>query len=185
MKVEDFTAYCATLERMARDVAPLAPRRWLVLDEPVLQSIGTPFFPGNPELAIEALNAVIDSTAIPARWGLHICGNTDFSIISRVGIDLFHFDAYAAWEALQLYSEDLEGFVGSGGTVALGAIPVSREEGERERARGIVQDAVRALGDLGQREVPIGPACGMRAVTIERAIEVGEMVRELIAGPSG
>ena len=68
-EVADFEDYCDRLERTARDLEPLAPHRWLVLDEPVFQSIGTPFFPGNPDLAIETVGAVINSTEISGRWG--------------------------------------------------------------------------------------------------------------------
>lgn len=179
-EVEDLSAYCGVLEGAARAIEPLAPRRWLVIDEPVFQSIGTPFFPGNPDLAIESVNALINSSSINAKWGLHVCGNTDFTIISRLDIELFHFDAYLAWDALKLYRDDLEAFVGSCGIVSPGAVPVDHEEGEGDRARAIVHDAAELLGDLGQRELPVGPACGMKAVSKERAHEVGHLIRELI-----
>jgi hypothetical protein len=182
-EVADLEAYCGRLERAARDLVPLAPRRWLVLDEPVFQSIGTPFFPGSPDLAIETVNAVINSTDIPAKWGLHVCGNTDFSMLSRLDIDLFHFDAWMAWDAIKLYREDLEAFIGSGGVVAPGLVPVGEEAGEGERTREIAHEAIETLGDMDQRELPLGPACGMKAVSIERAHQVGGLIRELLAGP--
>jgi hypothetical protein len=176
-EVTDLEAYCDRLERAARDMAPLAPRRWLVLDEPVFQSIGTPFFPGSPDLALETVNAVINSTEIPAKWGLHVCGNTDFSMLSRLDIDLFHFDAWIAWDAIKLYRSDLEGFVASGGVVAPGLVPVAPEEGEEVRTLGIARDASAVLGELGQEELPLGPACGMKAVSPERAHRVGGLMR--------
>jgi hypothetical protein len=179
-EIEDLEAYCDRLERAARDLVPLAPRRWLVLDEPVFQSIGTPFFPGSPDLAIETVNAVINSTEIPARWGLHVCGNTDFSLLSRLDIELFHFDAWMAWDAIRLYRDDLEAFVGSGGIVAPGAVPVAEEEGEGPRAMGIAREAVELLEGLGQRELPLGPACGMKAVSAERVHDVGRLIRTLV-----
>jgi hypothetical protein len=37
------------------------------------------------------------------------------------------------------------------------------------------------LGALGQVELPLGPACGMKAVSEERARDVGELVRTLIS----
>ena len=180
-EVADLEAYCDRLERAARDLLPLAPRRWLVLDEPVFQSIGTPFFPGNPDLAIETVNAVINSTSIPAKWGLHVCGNTDFSLLSRLDIDLFHFDAWMAWDAIKLYKEDLEAFVESGALVAPGLVPVGEEEGEAERTQAIARDAARLLSDLGQNELPLGPACGMKVVTAGRAHRVGELIRDAMA----
>jgi hypothetical protein len=180
-EIEDLDAYCGRLEGTARDLETLAPRRWLVLDEPLFQSIGTPFFPGNPDLAIETLEAVINSTSTTCKWGLHVCGNTDFSMISRLPIDLFHFDAYLAWDALKLYKEDLQSFVDSGGVVAPGAVPVGQEEDERQRSPEIAREALEVLGDLGQRELPIGPACGMKVVTIDRAVEVGELIRKIIS----
>lgn len=181
-EITDLDAYCARLERAARDLVPFAPERWLVLDEPVFQSIGSPFFPGNPDLAIETVNAVINSTSIPARWGLHVCGNTDFTMLSRLDIDLFHFDAWMAWDAIKLYRSDLEAFIGSGGVVAPGAVPVGEEEGEAERTVEIARDAEGFLGDLGQRMLPLGPACGMKVVTEERAHRVGELLHKLVTG---
>ncbi len=181
-EVADLEAYCARLERAARDLVPLAPVRYLVLDEPVFQSIGSPFFPGNPDLALETVNAVINSTDIPARWGLHVCGNTDFSMLSRLDIDLFHFDAWMAWDSIKLYRDDLEAFVGSGGVVAPGLVPVGEEEGEAERCPTIALDAIEVLGALGQEVLPLGPACGMKVVTEERAHRVGGLLRELVDG---
>lgn len=181
-EVADLEEYCSRLERTASELVPLAPERWLVLDEPVFQSIGTPFFPGNPDLALETVNAVINSTEIPARWGLHVCGNTDFSLLSRLDIDLFHFDAWMAWDAIKLYREDLANFVGSGGVVAPGVVPVATEEGEGERTLAIARDALRVLGDVGQTVLPLGPACGMKVVTEERACQVGELLRAIIHG---
>jgi hypothetical protein len=182
-EIADLDAYCDRLERAARDMGPLAPRRWLVLDEPLFQSIGTPFFPGSPDLALETVNAVINSTNIPAKWGLHVCGNTDFSMLSRLDIELFHFDAWMAWDAMKLYKEDLETFIGSGGIVAPGLVPVGEEAGEGERIRAIAIEAAEFLGALGQVELPLGPACGMKVVTGERAQEVGRLIRGLLTGP--
>ncbi len=179
-EIVDLEAYCDRLERAARGIAPLAPQRWLVLDEPLFQSIGTPFFPGSPDLDLETVNAVINSTDIPAKWGLHVCGNTDFSMLSRLDIDLFHFDAWMAWDAINLYKADLEAFIGSGGMVAPGLVPVGPEDAEVERTLEIAREAVTVLGDLGQRELPIGPACGMKAVSGERAHRVGELIRGAI-----
>jgi hypothetical protein len=180
-EVADLEAYCDRLERAARGLVPLAPRRWLVLDEPVFQSIGGPFFPGNPDLAIETVNAVINSTRIPAKWGLHVCGNTDFGLLARLDIELFHFDAWMAWDALKLYQTELSDFVASGRLVAPGLVPVGPEEGEAERCVAIARDAERVLGDLGQRELPLGPACGMKAVSEERADQVGLLLRDLLS----
>jgi len=180
-EITDLEAYCDRLERAARELVPLAPRRWMVLDEPLFQSIGTPFFPGSPDLALETVNAVINSTDLPAKWGLHVCGNTDFSMLSRLDIDLFHFDAWMAWDAMKLYREDLEAFVGSGGIVAPGLVPVGEEEGEAARARVIAGEAVELFAEMGQRELPLGPACGMKVVTGERAHDVGKLIRGLVS----
>ena len=179
-ELADLDAYCSDLERQARDLVPLAPRRWMVLDEPLFQSIGTPFFPGNPDLAMETMNAVINSTDLPAKWGLHVCGNTDLSMLSRLDIELFHFDAWLAWDAIKLYREDLEAFVGSGGIVSPGLVPVGHEEGEVERVQVISGEAAELLAGMGQRELPLGPACGMKVVTGERAHQVGRLIRDLI-----
>jgi hypothetical protein len=179
-EIVDLETYCAHLEDISRALEPLAPHRWLVLDEPVFQSIGSPFFPGSPDNALEAVNAVINSTTISAKWGLHVCGNTDFSMLSRLEIDLFHFDAWMAWDAIKLYKDDLEAFIGSGGVIAPGLVPVGPEEGEGERTVEIARDAAEVLGDLGQTELPLGPACGMKVVTEERAHEVGRLIRDLL-----
>jgi hypothetical protein len=179
-EITDLEAYCDRLERQAKELVPLAPRRWMVLDEPLFQSIGTPFFPGSPDLALETVNAVINSTDLPAKWGLHVCGNTDFSMLSRLDIELFHFDAWLAWDAIKLYKEDLEAFIGSGGIVSPGLVPVGQEEGEEERVRVIADEAVELLEAMGQRELPLGPACGMKVVTVERAHDVGGLIRQLI-----
>ncbi|NIP37032.1 MAG: hypothetical protein GWN18_18865, partial [Thermoplasmata archaeon] len=88
-----------------------------------------------------------------------------------------------AWDAIKLYRDDLEAFVGSGGIVAPGLVPVGEEEGEVERTMEIAREAVEVLGGMGQRELPLGPACGMRAVTVERTDRVGRLIRNLVSGP--
>jgi len=110
-----------------------------------------------------------------------VCGNTDFSMLSRLDIDLFHFDAWMAWEAIKLYRDDLEAFVGSGGVVAPGLVPVGAEDGEAVRTVEIARDAAALLGDLGQRELPLGPACGMKAVDEGRARRVGGLIRDAMS----
>ncbi len=164
-EINDLVEYCDRIEAAAKIMVPLAPERWMVLDEPLFQSIGTPFFPGKPDLAVETVNAIINSTNIQAKWGLHVCGNTDFSMISRLDIDLFHFDAWMAWDAIKLYHDDLEGFIGSGGVIAPGLVPVESEEGEVDRVVEIAREAIEVLSDLGQRMIPLGPACGMKEVS--------------------
>lgn len=182
-EIDDLMAYCDRIESAAKLMVPLAPERWMVLDEPLFQSIGTPFFPGNPDLAIETVNAVINSVDIQAKWGLHVCGNTDFSMLSRLDIDIFHFDAWVAWDAIKLYSDELEGFVGSGGLIVPGLVPVEPEDGEVDRIMEIARDVIRVLGNLGQRILPLGPACGMREVSGDRACQIGDLIRKVITTP--
>jgi hypothetical protein len=103
-------------------------------------------------------------------------------MLSRLDIDLFHFDAWMAWDAIKLYRGDLEAFIGSGGVVAPGLVPVGEEAGEDARCRAIAGEAIELLGSMGQVMMPLGPACGMKAVSEERARRVGEIIRSLV-GP--
>ncbi|HCD39333.1 MAG TPA: hypothetical protein DEQ77_11600, partial [Candidatus Omnitrophica bacterium] len=134
--------------------------------EPYLVSIGSSFFNIKTESVVGMLNDV--ALAIHqegALAGIHCCGNTDWSIVLRAGIDILNFDAYNYLDNLLLYRNELKDFSARGGILAWGIVPTASEEPLPAQAS--------LLEKMGIQEKPalITPACGLSGVSVQRAEE--------------
>ncbi|HAH19571.1 MAG TPA: hypothetical protein DCL49_01555 [Candidatus Omnitrophica bacterium] len=138
----------------------------IFIDEPYLVSIGSSFFNIKTESVVGMLNDV--ALAIHqegALAGIHCCGNTDWSIVLRAGIDILNFDAYNYLDNLLLYRNELKDFSARGGILAWGIVPTASEEPLPAQAS--------LLEKMGIQEKPalITPACGLSGVSVQRAEE--------------
>ena len=100
------------------------PRIIIFIDEPYLVSIGSSFFNIKTEDVVGMLNEVIAAIHQEGAFaGIHCCGNTDWSIVLKTGIDILNYDAYNYPDSIFLYRQDLDGFLKRGGIIAWGLSP--------------------------------------------------------------
>lgn len=161
----------------------------IFIDEPYLVSIGSSFINLSLEGVIRALDEVAASIrAEGALSGLHCCGNTDWSVLLKRGIDILNFDAYNFMKEFFLYTEDIKSFIKKGGTIAWGIVP-SSEEIDKETDAALakkLKDGLQILADKGIDKNTISslitPSCGLGTLDEKRAKRIIESVNKIAAG---
>jgi methionine synthase II (cobalamin-independent) len=163
----------------------------LSIDEPVLAGFGSSEFisVGREDVAA-SLAEVID--AVHQEGGLaavHVCANTDWSLILGSSADVVSFDAYAYFDRFLLYRDEIRAFLESGRLLAWGIVPtLSPEELSRATADTLeirLKDGFEQLGSLGfpparlLAQSFVTPACGMGSLSRELAMKALRLTREV------
>ena len=114
--------------------------------------------------------------------GVHVCANTDWSLVLDSSADIVSFDAYAFFDRFIMYSEQIKTFVDSGKILAWGIVPtlnpgdIDGETIESIWHRWMVQvKQVVALGIDMQKLIDqslITPSCGMGPLGLDSAEKV-------------
>lgn len=143
----------------------------IFFDEPILTGFGSAFFPVSREEVVTILTDTLDAVrqSGPVCIGVHCCGNTDWSLLLQLPIDILSFDSYGYFDSLLLYHKALQAFLARGGWLAWGLIPTGEELHREEedllwqRFQGQIERAVAQGFDLHQllSQALLTPACGL------------------------
>ena len=163
------------------------------LDEPALAGFGSSEFISISPADIRAcLDEVV--AAVHAEGGLagiHVCANTDWSVILDSSLDIVNFDAYGFFDRFVLYPELIRAFFDKGRILAWGIVPTS-EPGAIDRATvdslektwRAYAGQIEALGisprTLREQSL-ITPSCGTGSLSLAHAQRVLELTRDLSA----
>jgi methionine synthase II (cobalamin-independent) len=160
-------------------------------DEPALAGFGTSEFISisRDDVAV-VLSEVID--VIHAEGGLagvHVCANTDWSLILDSAADIVSFDAYSYFDRFALYADSLKQFVAAGKILAMGIVPTGNvEDIEKETAESLYErlaNQLQALENLGMdrrkliEQMLITPSCGTGSLPVPAAEKVLKLTREV------
>jgi methionine synthase II (cobalamin-independent) len=163
----------------------------LSIDEPVMAGFGSSEFIGiSREDVAAGLSEVIDAVHQEGGLaGVHVCANTDWSLILESSADLVSFDAYAYFERFVLYREPLQRFLASGRLLAWGIVPtldpqelVRASPDSLERRLSAQFEQVAALGFTRAQLLSqslVTPACGMGSLPRELAMKALTLTREM------
>jgi methionine synthase II (cobalamin-independent) len=161
------------------------------IDEPGLAGFGSSAFISiSREDIARVLSEVIDAIQqAKGLAGVHVCANTDWSLILDTSADILSFDAYGFFDRLVLYEASLKAFFDQNRILAWGIAPTSDAgDIENETASSLVarwESQASRLEALGiQREKImaqslITPSCGTGSLSRDHAIKVLEMTREV------
>jgi hypothetical protein len=166
----------------------------IFFDEPYLTGFGSAYLPISREEVLEILGQTIEETrqaaAGPITLGVHCCGNTDWSLLLGVDIDLLSFDSFGYFDSLRLYDQALQKYLARGGWLAWGLVPTGDElinettDSLWQRFKGQVTQLA-AEQKLGLKEVLsqalLTPACGMGYLSEDSARRVLATLAELSA----
>ncbi len=165
----------------------------IFFDEPYLTGFGSAYLPISKPEVMEILSQTLEETrqaAGPITLGVHCCGNTDWSLLLEIDIDLLSFDSFGYFDSLRLYDRALQKFLARGGWLAWGLVPTG-EELKDETTESLWQrfkeqvTQLAAEQKLGLREVLsqalLTPACGMGYLSEESARRVLTELKELSA----
>ncbi len=134
----------------------------------------------------ELIRAIQEAGAIA---GVHVCANTDWSMLMTTGVDLISFDAYNYFERVALYRTELKDYISSGKWLAWGIVPSLDEvQIEAESTASLVQkfkQKIAQLDTLGiDRAIILGqslitPSCGLGTLSVAHAQKVMQMTKEV------
>jgi hypothetical protein len=159
------------------------------LDEPVLSAYGSSTYVGISESAVHAvlkdpLEAIAAEGAVSA---VHVCGNSDWGMVMRSGVEILNFDAFNYDYSIALYADDLHEFMNRGGNIAWGVVPTSEavrdETADSLAAR--LSGSFRRLREKGfsesllEERCLLTPSCGAGSLTVDDTRRVFDLLREL------
>lgn len=162
----------------------------MVFDEPALAGFGSSAFItiSKEDVAVcftEVFEAVKQEGAIA---GVHVCANTEWSVLFEAGAELVSFDAYSYFDKLILYPEHLRIFFAGGGILASGIIPTTPESIDKENVVSLMEKWLEQKAELEKIGIPkeqilkqtlITPSCGTGSISPEYANKVMKLTNEL------
>jgi len=163
----------------------------LSIDEPALAGFGSSeFISISKDDVVAALSELIQAIqAAGAMAGVHVCANTDWSMLMTAGVDLISFDAYRHFDRVALYQNELKDFIKAGKWLAWGIVPSLDDiQIEAENAPSLVRQFKQKVAQLDaigiDRAIVLGqslitPSCGLGALSKEHAQKVMQMTKEV------
>ena len=158
----------------------------IFIDEPSLSNLKSS--PDIPAKMIKQIADVIKQNG--GLCGLHCCGNCDWSIATKTGIDIISFDAYSY---LQTLGDEIKIFLRNGGKIAWGLVPTRNTEAlknsDSNKIIKIFENGVKYLTQKGINEKIIiensliTPACGAGELSVElaeKAMDLTKQVSEIL-----
>lgn len=175
-----------------RQMRSLADTVLLFFDEPALAGLGSSAF---ITISAEEILACFAEVFAEVRTegglvGVHVCANTEWSVIFDSGIDILSYDAYTYFDKLLLYPDHLRRFLDNGGILATGIVPTEERHIDGESAQTLAdrwEQQTALLGRLGfSRErilsqTLVTPSCGTGSISAAHAGKVLELTRDVSA----
>ena len=161
------------------------------IDEPALAGYGSSEFISISREEIDAclrevIAAIHDQGALA---GVHVCANTDWSLLFDSEADIINFDAHGFFDKFILYGDRLEDYFASGRFLAWGLVPTLRvEQIEAATVDTLWQewrakvDCLVSMGldcDTIRAQSFITPSCGTGSLTPELGRKVLALTRAL------
>ncbi|MDH3348619.1 MAG: hypothetical protein OEM02_11050 [Desulfobulbaceae bacterium] len=163
----------------------------MFIDEPALAGLGSSAFIGvDTEELRQQINEVAEGIQKAGGLaGIHVCANTDWSLLLGSKIDVLSFDAYGYFDRLAPLKEELDAYLKRGSILAWGGVPTSKPEdiaGESteslvalwERHMETIVDGERDQATL-LRSSFITPSCGTGSLPKESARKVLSLTRSV------
>jgi methionine synthase II (cobalamin-independent) len=157
----------------------------IFFDEPYMVSFGSAYISIPREEVIASLNEVVED--LPARRGIHVCGNTDWSVPFQSDIDIVNYDAFSYLDTVFYFNEDLKEFLDRGGWIAPGVVPSSPEvmqetpDTVRDRAASFVEK-IASVTAPDMDSILFTTSCGLGSLTEEEARRAMELLRQIAYG---
>jgi hypothetical protein len=161
------------------------------IDEPALAGFGSSeLISISKEEIFACLKEVVDAIhADGGLAGIHVCANTDWSLVLESGADIVNFDAYAYFDRFILYGSQIREFISAGRMLAWGIVPTLNPEeilretvdslyaGWLDRFRQV--EALDLAPEIIRSQSFITPSCGVGSLSPDLAERVLTLTRDL------
>ncbi|MGD9300361.1 MAG: hypothetical protein PVI13_02215 [Desulfobacterales bacterium] len=156
----------------------------IFFDEPGLAGYGSSEFTSISRQEVQqCLEEVFEPVhQVGGLTGVHVCANTDWSLILDSSADIVSFDAYGYFDRFILYPDQIKAFLESGKLLAWGMVPtLAAGDLEKETTASLVSQfknkvkQIEALGVDSQRLINqslITPTCGTGTLSVDLAKKV-------------
>lgn len=163
----------------------------MFIDEPALAGFGSSEYISISREDIAAcLQEVVDAVHTHGGLaGVHVCANTDWSLLLDGNVDIVNFDAFGYLDKFILYGEQIKRFLQGGGCLAWGLVPTSPadavEAADLDNLWSRWQDGLASMTALGIDEQTIRnqsfitPSCGTGSLPPALSRKVLELTRAL------
>lgn len=160
----------------------------IFFDEPYLGCFGSAYTPINKVDVVSGLSELTAAVKIGDVFtGVHCCGNTDWSIFTDVRtLDIINFDAFAFFDRLALYGEDLISFFKRAGALCWGIVPTNESNfsGIPDVLFEKIKQSINVLVNKGLNKelvtnnLLISPACGLGTLSVEKSEKIFKILSE-------
>ena len=166
---------------------------FLFIDEPALAGLGSSSFisisrEDISQDLVEVTSAIQGSGGLA---GVHVCANTDWTILLNSDIDIISFDAYSFFDKFITCKSLIHAFLERGSFIAWGIIPTGEPEHiEKETAESLIQRWEKQAdllsggkwdtGSLLEQTI-ITPSCGTGSLSPVLARKVLKLTKEVSA----
>ena len=150
-------------------------------------SIGSSYVNIKPQDAVKRIEELITEIHnAGALAGIHCCGNTDWGMLLKTGIDIINFDAYEFSESISLYPLELKEFLKSGKAIAWGIVPTSKDK--QEQKDSLIKRLNKGFDILAQKDILkknfletslITPSCGCGTLSVAESEKVFNLTLEV------
>ncbi|WP_459878616.1 uroporphyrinogen decarboxylase/cobalamine-independent methonine synthase family protein [Desulfothermus naphthae] len=156
----------------------------IFLDEPALAGFGSSeFISISREDVLSAFSEIINYLhSKNVLVGIHVCANTDWSLVFDSGADILSFDAYSYFDKLVLFKDKLKNFLSQGKFIAWGIVPTDAKYIEKETFDNLYNKFMTQLNTMKEQtgldksqiiiNTFITPSCGAGSLNIELAQKV-------------
>ena len=173
-----------------RKMKEICPQTIMIFDEPAMAGFGSSAF---ITISLDDIKSCFGEVIAAVREeggvaGVHVCANTEWSVLFDAGVDLVSFDAYSYFDRFILYPEHLKTFFSNGGILASGIVPtipelLDKEDGDSLTAKWITQaEELEKIGipmeQILQQSL-ITPSCGTGSISPEYADRVMSLTRQV------
>jgi methionine synthase II (cobalamin-independent) len=171
-----------------RQFEKLTPDSIIFLDEPSLSGYGSAFTPLSKDEVLRILGETIGliREQVRTRIGLHCCGNTDWSLLLSLDLDLINLDAFEFGPFFLLYPEEIKKFLDRDRVIAWGIVPTTGYTGAEkplellDRMEGYFKTLIGKGLDRSRlfTQAMLTPACGMGTLSEETARQLLNLLEE-------
>lgn len=170
----------------------ICPSAIMIFDEPAMAGFGSSaFITISVDDIISCFSECFDAVHQEGGIaGVHVCANTEWSVLFDAGVDLVSFDAYSYFDKFILYPKEIKSFFSKGGLLASGIVPTTPEHVDQESADSLTSRMLEQITQLEAIGIPqsqilsqtlITPSCGTGSVSLEYAQSIMDMTAEVSA----